>query len=298
MSAGVIALLLASSSLLVAQSPDDGSMLSRRTLSTGILYSHDSWNQYWEGTLKRSNANIGTLTTQSATAVIGLGVADRLAVSLAVPYVWTQASQGTLRGLSGIQDLTVAAKVRLLTASAADLGSISAFVGGTAAVPMGNYTPDFVPLSIGTSGRRASGRLTLALEPRAPLYFNASAAYTFCANVTLDRPAYYTDGQLFLTSEVAMPNVSEYTFGAGYRHGRLHIPLSLVKQHTLGGGDIRRQDMPFVSNRMDFLRAEGAIIYDVPMGLSLRLGGAHALNGRNVGQSTTFTTGVSRAMHF
>jgi hypothetical protein len=49
---------------------------------------------------------------------------------------------------------------------------------------------------------------------------------------------------------------------------------------------------------MDFLRAEGAIMYDLPKGLSLRVGGAHVLNGRNVGQSTTFTTGVSHAIHF
>jgi hypothetical protein len=297
-SVGAVALLVVASAPLVAQSLDDGMTIPRRTLSAGVLYSHDSWTQYWEGTLKRSNANIGTLTTQSATAMVGYGVADRLGVTFAVPYVWTRASQGTLKGLSGVQDLTVAAKFRLLTTSSADLGSLNAFITGTGAVPVGNYTPDLVPLSIGSSGRRASARLTLAVQPRAPLYFNASAAYTFCSNVTLDRTAYYTDGQLFLTNQVAMPNVREYTLGAGYRRGRLQIPVSLVQQRTLGGGDIRRQDMPFVSNRMDFLKAEGAIMYDLPKGLSLRVGGAHVLNGRNVGQSTTFTTGVFNAIHF
>ena len=32
----------------------------------------------------------------------------------------------------------------------------------------------------------------------------------------------------------------------------LNTAFSLSQQQTLGGGDIRRQDMPFVSNRMNF----------------------------------------------
>jgi hypothetical protein len=280
-----------------AQTVDDGSMVPKRTLNTGVLYAHESWDQYWEGTLKRSNGNIGTLTTRSVTTVAGYGITDRLGLIATLPYVWTHASQGVLHDLSGFQDLTVALKFRLLTTGLTDRGALSAFVVATGAVPMTDYTPDFYPLSIGTAGSRASGRLTLNFKSNSAWFVNASSAYTFCANVRLNRNSYYTDGQLYTTSEVAMPNVLENRLSAGISRGGWQIPLSLVQQRTLGGGDIRRQDMPFVSNRMDFVRLEGGVMYALPKNFSIRLGAGRVLSGRNVGQSTSFTSGLLHALH-
>jgi len=279
-----------------AQSIDDGVLLPTKVLSTGLMYSHDSWTEYWEGTLKRTNGNIGVLTTQSAMVVAGYGLTSRLTVLTTLPYVWTRASAGTLEGMKGIQDVTVAAKFRAL---ASDRTGLSAIVVGAAALPATNYTPDFMPMSIGTGGVRASGRLTVAYQPPAPWFLSASGAYTFCNNVRLDRSSYYTNGQLYLTNQVAMPNVSEYEITVGLRHGRCELPVTLVQQHTLGGGDIRRQDMPFVSDRMDFTRLGGELRYALspPGNLRLRFGAARVLNGRNVGQSTTITSGLMYAFH-
>jgi hypothetical protein len=119
----------------------------------------------------------------------------------------------------------------------------------------------------------------------------------WCSNVRLSRNSYYTDGQLYLTNEVKMPDVVNYAFNAGVDLGRLRIPVSLLQQRTLGGGDIRRQDMPFVSNRMDFVKLGGGLMYELPMNLSMSLGAARVLSGRNVGQSTTFTSGLAYALH-
>jgi hypothetical protein len=163
---------------------------------------------------------------------------------------------------------------------------------------VGDYTPDFFPLSIGTGGGRASGRLTASYQSASAWFVSASSAYTWCSNVKLNRNAYYTDGQLYLTNEVAMPNVLEHTVTAGVNRGRWRFPLSLVQQRTLGGGDIRRQDMPFVSNRMDFVKVDGGVSYALPKNVSIRLGAAHVISGRNVGQSTTFTSGLFYAHQF
>ena len=296
------ALILAavSASSAAAQTVDDGLMIPKRTFVAGVLYAQDSWDQYWEGTLRRTNGNIGTVTTRSLTFASAYGVTERLSVIAALPYVWTSASEGTLSGSSGIQDVTVAAKYRLLTAESSRHGAVSAFLVGAVSLPMSNYTPDYLPLSIGYGDGRATGRLTVDYQSTSPWFMNASAAYTWCSNVTLDRVSYYTDGQLYLTNKVAIPNVVSYALGTGYRGGRLRIPFSLVQQRTLGGGDIRRQDMPFVSNRMDYTRIDGGVIYalDVPSNVTVRLGAAHVLNGRNVGQSTTLTSGVFYALHF
>lgn len=280
-----------------AQTIDDGIMMPKRTLSAGVLYAHDSWDHYWEGTLKRTNGNIGTLTTESVTWVAGYAVTDRLGLMASLPYIRTHASQGVLHDLSGRQDLTLAAKFKLLSTGPGRYGTFSALAVATGAIPTSDYTPDFYPLSIGTAGRRATGHVTMNFHSNSAWFANASAAYMWCANVRLNRNSYYTDGQLYLTNQVVMPNVRDYTLTAGIDRGNWRIPVSLVQQRTLGGGDIRRQDMPFVSNRMDFVKLDGGVMYALPGNLSINLGAAHVLSGRNVGQSTTFTSGLFYAFH-
>ncbi len=292
-----LTLVTVSASSAAAQSMDDGWMMPKRTLTAGVLYSHDSWDQYWEGSLKRTNGNIGTLTTQSVTIATGYSVTDRLAFIASLPYIWTHASQGVLHDLRGFQDLALGAKYRLLSTGPSSHGTFSAFVGGVAALPTSSYTPDFYPLSIGTAGRRAAGHLTLDFRGNSVWFANASGSYMWCSNVKLNRNSYYTDGQLYLTNEVVMPNVVNYTVSAGIESGRWRIPVTLVQQRTLGGGDIRRQDMPFVSNRMDFVKLGTGLMYEMPKNFSFSLGAAHVLTGRNVGQSTTFTSGLFYAFH-
>ena len=296
---GVLLLIVPLATSVQAQTIDDGLLLPRRALGVGVLYGHDSWSQYWEGDLKRANGNIGTVTTQSVTWVAGYGVTDRLSLIALLPYVWTHASQGPLHGMDGLQDITLAAKYQLLATPLTDRGTLRAMVVGAAGIPASNYTPDFQPLSIGLASRQFSGRFTLNFQAHRGWFLNGSAAYTWRAKVTLDRPAYYTDGQLFLSNEVAMPNVFDYTVTAGYQSGRLCIPISLSQQRTLGGGDIRRQDMPFVSNRMDWVKLGGLVMYSLPAPreLGIRLGTSWTASGRNVGQATTLTGGLFYLFH-
>jgi hypothetical protein len=291
----ILAALSASS--VGAQTADDRLMVPKRTLMAGVVYAHDSWDQYWEGTLKRSNGNIGTLTTQSTMLVGAYGVTERFGLMASLPYVRTHASQGVLHDLNGFQDLSITAKLRLFSTGPGSHGAFSSFIAATGATPVGKYTPDFYPLSIGTDGRRASAHLALDYQSNSVWFANASAAYMFCSNVRLNRNSYYTNGQLYLTNEVVMPNVLDYTLSAGFNRGNWRVPVTLVQQRTLGGGDIRRQDMPFVSNRMDFVRLGGGVMYDLPKNLSVQLGAAHVLSGRNVGQSTTYTSGLMYALH-
>ena len=296
---GVLLFIVPLATSVQGQTIDDGLLLPRRALGAGVLYGHDSWSQYWEGDLKRDNGNIGTLTTQSVTWVAGYGVTNRLSVIALLPYVWTHASQGPLHGMDGLQDITLAAKYQLLATPLTDRGTLRAMVVGAAGIPASNYTPDFQPLSIGLASRQFSGRFTLNFQAHRGWFLNGSAAYTWRAKVTLDRPAYYTDGQLFLSNEVAMPNVFDYTVTAGYQSGRLCIPISLSQQRTLGGGDIRRQDMPFVSNRMDWVKLGGLVMYSLPAPreLGIRLGTSWTASGRNVGQATTLTGGLFYLFH-
>lgn len=274
-------------------------MMPKGDLCTGFLFTHDRWTNYWEGTLKRENGNIGTITTNSLTWLGNYGITDKINFIAMLPYVSTRASQGVLSGMQGLQDLTLAVKYNALEKSLGR-GTFRGFVVGSYATPVSDYSFDFLPLSIGLGTQRISGRVTLNYSWPNGWYANGTTAYTWRSNVTLDRPSYYSDGQNFLTNEVWMPNVMDFSFMAGRIKNGLELILAYHQQNTLGGGDIRRQDMPFVSNRMNFSRVEATGMYYLPMikNLAVRAQTGYTLAGRNVGQSLYVTAGVLYTLHF
>jgi len=296
----VPALLALGVGTLHAQTIDDGLMMPRNVLCTGFGYMHDSWDDYWEGPLQRSNGNIGTITTESVSWMGTYGITDRVNVIAMAPYVWTKASAGPLSGMSGLQDLTAAVKWMALDTGLTSHGTLKAFLVASGSVPMSGYTPDFLPMSIGLGARQASGRLTLNFQAKQGLFVEGTGAYTFRDEVTLDRDAYFDGERLVMSSRVAMPDVIDYTFRVGYwKHG-LYLPVSFTQRVTLGGADIRRQDMPFLSNRMEASRVDALAMYYLPKpkNLVVRLGANYTVSGRNVGQSTTFMAALLYTFRF
>jgi hypothetical protein len=295
----VLSMLAAASTPLEAQTVDDGIMMSAGSLCAGFSYGHDEWSEYWEGTLKRDNQNVGTLTTQSVAFMANYGISDRFNVIAALPYVKTKASGGTLSPQKGVQDLTLAVKGRVFDAGLGS-GTLRTMAVASLGAPVGDYVADLFPLSLGTQSTRGAGRLTLHYRLPAGLFADATGAYTWRGNVTLDRPAYFTNGQQFLTDQVDMPNVFDYSLRTGFMRGNWIVPVSFTQQSTRGGGDIRRQDMPFVSNRMNFSKLDGMVMYTFksPVTLSLHVQASRVLSGRNVGQSTTLSAGISYLVAF
>ncbi|MBX7125886.1 MAG: transporter [Cyclobacteriaceae bacterium] len=286
-------------SWLQAQTLTDGWMMKPKTFCTGFMFGHDQWKNYWEGSLRRSNDNIGKLTTQSVMYAGTLGVTEKLNIIAMLPYIWTNASQGTLHGQQGIQDLTLGAKYRVAHWELG-AGSLKAFGVLALSTPLTNYTPDFLPLSIGLQTKRVSWRGTLNYQLGNGWQVNATGAYTWRSNATLDRPSYYTDGQSITSSEVWMPNVIDYAVTVAYVKGSMQSYLSYLQQNTLGGGDIRRQDMPFVSNRMNYSKVEVLVMNYLPWpkGLAVRASAAYTVAGRNVGQSYTLMGGLMYTIQF
>lgn len=284
---------------LNAQTLTDGLLMPKNNLCTGFLYTNDQWTNYWEGTLKRDNGNIGTITTQNVMWVGNYGITDKINVIAMLPYVWTSASQGTLHGMEGMQDLSLGLKYNLIKQEF-NGSTLKAFLVGNLSTPLSGYTPDFLPLSIGIASTILSGRFTINYSFLENFYINASGAYTWRSNVKLDRPSYYTDGQLYLTNEVKMPNLFDYVVSVGYHKGQLQTELNYTRQNTLDGDDIRRQDMPFVSNKMNFSKVGLLVMYYLPKPKYLAVRGSvmYTAAGRNVGQSTTLMGGFLYVLNF
>ncbi len=287
-----------------AQTLDDGVMLPRNTVFAGMVYTHDSWDRYWEGPLNRANGNIGAITTQTTAWTGTFGVLDRLNVIATVPYVWTNASQGVLSGMSGWQDVTLGAKYRVVRKSIGD-SSLTAYGVIYGGFPATDYQPDFQPLSIGLGSARIGGRFTANYQSVRGWFLNATAAYTWRRDVSIDAPYYFTNDRLFLTNLVKMPDAVDYAISPGYTRGGLMAQFTFSELITQGGadsGDIRRQDMPFLSNRFIASRVGGMVMHPLPTrklkSLRLRLEYSYVVSGRNVGQSSTVALGLFETLSF
>jgi hypothetical protein len=284
---------------LQAQTLDDGIMVAKHALFAGDIYTYDSWDHYWEGRLKRVNGNLGAVSTQTNALYFNYGFSDRLNFIANIPYIWTHASQGVLHDQKGFQDITVAAKYNFFEKKL-EAGSLRTFAVISGSFPLTNYQPDFQPLSIGNQSKRVSGRFTLNFQSKKGWYANGSSAFTWRDSVTIDAPYYYTNGHLFLTDTVEMPDVFDYVLSGGYHKPGMKFEGSFMQQRTQGGGEIRRQDAPFISNHVNFSKVGATLMYPVPKlrDLAFQFVFGYIVDGRNAGQSTSYSTALLYTLHF
>jgi len=289
-------LIILSSFSVLAQTDNDAIMMNKYQWCSGATYMHSSWDQYWEGTFKRSNANIGTVTTQSVMAMSNYGITNNLNVMVNAPYVWTQASAGTLHGMKGFQDVAAYVKWKPVTLPLAN-GKFSLFTIGGFSTPLTNYVIDFLPLSIGLGSSNLSGRL-MAYYKTGIFYVRLSGAYIWRSNVKLDRTAYYTTSQ-HNTNEVQMPDQTDFNGALGIYKKYLIAEIHVDRTTTLGGFDMRKNDMPFVSNRMNTASVGAHVKYTLPFYTHVALLGDvdRVVAGRNVGQATSFSMGAFFAFY-
>ena len=269
-----------------AQTDIDAIMMEKNAFCVGPMYSYSSWKNYWEGTVKRDNRNLGKVSTQMFGLMGNYGVTRKLNLLFAVPYVKTKASAGTLHGMKGVQDLNLFAKWRPVQKKMGG-GKLSIFGIAGVSFPLSKYVADFLPLSIGLHSKTASARL-MADYQKGNLFATASATYVLRDNIKIDRTSYYTT-ETHLTNEVEMPDGASFNFRAGFRNHRLIAEAILNNWTTLGGFDITRNNMPFPSNRMNATTIGVNIKYVLPSlpQLSIVAGGNTTVAGRNMGQATT-----------
>jgi hypothetical protein len=280
-----------------AQTDTDGMMMTKNNFCSGLLYSHSSWKDYWEGTFKRDNENLGTVSTQMIGLMGTYGVTDKLNVIFSIPYVITKASEGTLKGLKGVQDLALMVKWMPIK-SKIGKADFSVYGVGGFSFPTTNYVADYLPLSIGLHSKNLSFR-GMADYQLGKFFVTASGAYIHRSNVKIDRTSYYTT-EMHYTNEVKMPDAANFNFRTGYRSHSLVAEIVVDNWTTLGGFDIRKNDMPFPSNEMNATKAGLGLkytVYKLP-GLSLMAGGNYVVAGRNVGQATTVYGGAFYVLDF
>jgi hypothetical protein len=288
--AGVFSLV---ATLAKSQTADDAIMMGKKQWCNGLTYMYSSWNNYWEGTLKRQNLNLGTVSTQSVMFMSTYGITNKLNAIVSIPYIWTHASAGTLHGLKGFQDIEMNIKYEFLGTKLGKDGHLSLFVVGGLSTPLQNYENDFLPMSIGLGSTNLSGRLTADYQ-NGIFFATASSAFEWRSDITIDRTSYYTGDQIHYTNKVDMPNQLHSNLFVGIRKPNLIIQAQLLNMYTFGGADIRRNDMPFASNQMNMTSVGGHVKYFFSFlpNLAVVADADFTVAGRNVGQSNMYSGGL------
>lgn len=280
-----------------SQTDQDGLMMNKNLFCTGIIYNTSSWNKYWEGTNKRENLNLGTVSSSSINLMGNYGIKDNLNFLFNVPYISNNVSAGTLNSMSGFQDASAWLKWMPIEKEVKN-GYVSVYLLGGASLPLSDYIVDYLPVAIGLKSKTFSGRLMLDYQ-LGNFTITASETYTIRGNSIIERNSYYTTNAV-LSNQVAMPNVNTLSLRTGYRSNWLIAEAILTDTKTLGGFDITRNNMPFPSNRMNATTIAANLKYEIQKvpGLSIVGGASHMIKGRNMGQSSGFYSGIFYILNF
>ncbi len=280
-----------------AQTEIDGIMMSKNQLCTGVVYQYSAWNNYWEGTFKRDNQNLGTVSNNNISINANYGVSDKLNIIVGLPYVATKASSGTLKGENGLQDFSATVKYMPIEKTIGG-ATYSLYTIAEISLPTTNYVADYLPLSIGLHSKTGTFRL-MGDYQRGHFFSTLSAAYLKRAKITIDRNAYFTTEMIY-SNEVAMPEVININLRMGYRSNRWIAEGILDNMVTQGGFDITKNNMPFPSNAMNALKVGAHAKYTFPKKEALSLVGGfnQVLNGRNVGQTNAVYAGFFYIINF
>lgn len=282
-------------SSVYAQMPHDVIYMPKRTACIAVSYSNSSWKDYWENTLMRENLNIGIHTTQRVMPMVAVGVTDKLNLIVGLPYVGTKTSTGNLMGQKGIQDLSGWLKYQLVKN---DKGiSLHGVIGGS--IPVGNYVPDFLPMSIGLQTKTATGRLIANYTHKSGVYLTAHASYILRSKIKIDRDAYQVDNRVYNTNQVSVPNATDVAVRLGYIKDGSRIQAEFFAEHftCVGGDNIRRNDMPFPTNNMTSTSVGFYGKYQ-PKNIGFNVRVAKVVNGLNVGQSISFSVSLLYQLNY
>ena len=292
-----ISCLILATPTLYSQTEVDGLMMPKKNICLGGIFQNSTWDKFWEGTFKRENLNLGTVSTISYAFNANYGITDKINIIVGLPYIQTKATAGTLIGQNGFQDFSLTLKCKVIEKKVEKTTfSLIALTG--ISIPTTNYVADYLPVSIGLQSKTTTFRL-MGDYQIGKIFATLSAAYVARANITIDRDAYFTT-EYHYTNEVAMPDVYTNNLRLGYRSDQLIAEAVYDNWLTLGGFDITKNNMSFPSNMMNISKIgfHGKYTFKKLNGLALLGGYNYVINGRNVGQSKSFYGGLFYTINF
>lgn len=286
---------------LQAQNPSDALMMEAKQGCILLDYNFASFDQYWEGELKRNNETIATVERQSVMPMVAVGILDDLNFYLGVPYIRTNSTEpngGKFQGVDGFQDLIVALKYRWLNKKLGE-GHITGLATVGFSTPVTNYLSDYMPYSIGFGAPEMSYRLIFQYNTDSNWYIRTAGAYLWRGYTKAEREYYYNNGSYF-TEWMDVPDAitTEAILGKWLFNKSLQVEVSYWRQQSLSGDDIRPYNaaQPTIKVNSGRIGATAHYYFEKLKGLGIIAYHTRVVNGRNA--PVFNTTGVGLTYFF
>lgn len=296
-----VLLLLMSCSLvgiLHAQTPTDAIMMKQRQFCFAAVYDRGSWDHYWEGTHLRTHGAVKTVTRQTITPMLAVGIHDKLNLLIGLPYVKTGSSEpngGYLQGVDGFQDIGVSLKGQVLQT---EIGThkFQFLVNAGFSTPATNYLSDYMPYSLGLGAPEASLRGIAQFKMSNGFYVMAAGAHLWRGMTEVERDYYYNNGSYY-TNKMDVPNAWHVigAIGCYLLDNDLRLEANYVSLNSTSGDDVRKYNPGQPTNKIEYGQA-GFFAQYIPetlKGVGVLAYYSQVLSGRNFGKSTNIGVGLT-----
>lgn len=297
-SASIFVTLSFFSTPLQAQTPSDSWMMKKKEICIALTYDRGHFDEYWEGSLLRTNETIATVSRKTIMPMVAIGIFNDLNFYVAVPYVKTESSNpngGLFQGAKGFQDLSLAVKYRAINKTMGN-GKLEIFAAGGFSTPISNYLSDYRPYSIGNGTDEWSLRAIAQYRLSNGLYLRTMAGHFFRGQTKAERDFYYNNGSYY-SAWMDVPNAWEYNVAAGIWlfDSSLKLEATYYAQQSTSGDDIRRYNAPQPTNKVEFnqIGFSAQYYFKSLKGLGLLAYSSQVLSGRNTGKATLFGAGAT-----
>ncbi len=243
----------------------NGFLPERGHVDVALSYTSESYEKFWAGTTKVHDPGVGDVDIKSTSLWLQWGLLDDLALVANLPYV-----DDSTNGLahfkdSGLQDLSVLLKYRLVSS-----GPHRLVAGLGASTPVSSYEGN-LPVTRGHDTTDVLFRLVYQYQADR-FYFSQQVGYDLRGKDAPDSYPLYTE--------------------IGFTAGPVTYSGFYSRLIATSGTDIGDPGFTFPSNRQEYSRLGAKIYGRINDRLGLSAAYYDTLDGRNVGDSHGYSGGV------
>ncbi len=227
-----------------------------------------------------------------------VGITDKLNVFVGLQYIQTGSSEpngGKLAGVRGFQDLTVAAKYAFLQKQLGK-NKLTALASVGFSTPASNYTPDYMPYSIGFGAPELAYRSIVQHDWNKGAYTRLGGSYLWRSYAQAEREFHDNNGSVN-SHWMEVPNAItiEAALGKFLFKNRLQVEATYFSLNSLSGDTIRPFDAPKPTNKVNFGRVGlfGHYFSKKVNGLGIIAYYNRNITGKNAPQATTTGLGIT-----
>jgi hypothetical protein len=269
------------------QFADDAIMLPKKGLFLHLSYAESRFDSYWEKDILYKNNDIGKITKRTGNAHISIGLSNRINIFASLPYARNTSEIPFLKKQEGFQDISGGLKLSVLNPT----NPFSVILSGAVSKPLNSYQLENQILALGLGSRTINGKLLLRYKLENGLYFGAQGGYLGREIVTLENDVYQNNQELVYSNKVAPPDGYDYGLKLGYLNNTLQIEAFGEKFTSLSGDNIQYNQLPFISNKVNFTRAGIYTKYQInKIGFTVKA--SQVISGLNTPKALNLSAGL------